>query len=96
MSVKSSEVNYKGYIGSVHFSEDDDTFYGKLEAINDLIMFEGESVRELRKAFHEAVDDYIQACKETRDCQPGASLIIGARDGELVCCLRQFFQIACS
>ena len=58
-------MTYKGYIGSVHFSEDDATFYGKLEAINDLIMFEGESVRELRKAFHGAVDDYIQACKET-------------------------------
>jgi predicted HicB family RNase H-like nuclease len=58
-------MTYKGYIGSVHFSEDDETFYGKLEAINDLIMFEGESVRELKKAFREAVDDYIQACKET-------------------------------
>jgi predicted HicB family RNase H-like nuclease len=57
-------MTYKGYIGSVHFSEDDETFYGKLEAIDDLIMFEGESVRELKKAFHDAVDDYIQACKE--------------------------------
>ena len=58
-------MTYKGYIGSAHFSEDDETFCGKLEAINDLIMFEGESVRDLKKAFHEAVDDYIQACKET-------------------------------
>ena len=35
-----------------------------LEAINDLIMFEGTSVKELKKAFHEAVDDYLETCKE--------------------------------
>jgi predicted HicB family RNase H-like nuclease len=50
----------------VHYNEADETFYGKLEAINDLIMFEGKSVQELKKAFHEAVDDYIQTCKEMR------------------------------
>jgi predicted HicB family RNase H-like nuclease len=27
-------------------------------------MFEGSSVKELKKAFHEAVDDYLETCKE--------------------------------
>lgn len=60
----SDVMTYKGYIGSVHYSEEDEVFHGKLEAINDLIMFEGTSVRELKKAFHEAVDDYLETCKE--------------------------------
>ena len=57
-------MTYKGYIGTVHYSEEDEIFHGKIEAINDLIMFEGASVKELKKAFHEAVDDYLETCKE--------------------------------
>jgi len=60
----SDTMTYKGYIGTVRFSEEDEVFYGKIEAINDLIMFEGQSVKELKKAFHEAVDDYLETCKE--------------------------------
>lgn len=60
----SDTMTYKGYIGSVSFSAEDEIFYGKIEAINDLIMFEGESVKELKRAFHEAVDDYIETCKQ--------------------------------
>ena len=57
-------MTYKGYIGTVRYSEEDEVFHGKIEAINDLIMFEGASVKELKKAFHEAVDDYLETCKE--------------------------------
>ena len=60
----SDTMTYKGYIGTVRFSEEDEVFHGKIEAINDLIMFEGTSVKELKKAFHEAVDDYLETCKE--------------------------------
>ena len=49
----------KGYIGSVSFSEKDNVFFGKIEGINGLVNFEGESVKELTEAFHEAVDDYL-------------------------------------
>jgi predicted HicB family RNase H-like nuclease len=57
-------IIYKGFVGSVHFNADDNVFHGKIEGINDLVAFEGESVAELRKAFHDAVDDYIELCKE--------------------------------
>jgi predicted HicB family RNase H-like nuclease len=60
----SDSMTYKGYIGTVRYSEEDEVFHGKIEAINDLIMFEGTSVKELKKAFHEAVDDYVETCKE--------------------------------
>ena len=55
---------YKGFIGSVHFSAEDAVFHGKIEGITDLVTFEGQSVKKLVKAFHDAVDDYLTLCKE--------------------------------
>ncbi|RJQ51508.1 MAG: type II toxin-antitoxin system HicB family antitoxin [Nitrospiraceae bacterium] len=60
----SDTMTYKGYMGTVHYSEEDEVFHGKIEAVNDLIMFEGRSVKELKKAFYEAVDDYLETCKK--------------------------------
>ena len=57
-------MTYKGYIGSVAYSEKDQVFFGKIEGINGLVNFEGESVRELTEAFHEAVDDYLAYCAD--------------------------------
>ncbi len=57
-------LNYKGFIGSVHFRAEDEVFHGKIEGIEDLVTFEGESVRDLIKAFHEEVDDYITLCRK--------------------------------
>jgi predicted HicB family RNase H-like nuclease len=56
-------LTYKGFIGSVHFSAEDEVFHGKLEGIDDMVTFEGGSVRELVKAFHAEVDDYLALCK---------------------------------
>ena len=55
-------MSYKGYLGTVSFSEKDACFYGKIEGIDGLVNFEGESVQELTNAFHEAVDDYVAYC----------------------------------
>ena len=57
-------IIYKGHIGSVSFSEKDNVFFGKIEGINGLVNFEGESVKELTEAFHEAVDDYLAYCED--------------------------------
>jgi len=57
-------MTYKGYLGSVAFSEKDNVFFGKIEGINGLVNFEGESVQELTAAFHEAVDDYLAYCED--------------------------------
>ena len=57
-------LTYKNFVGSVHFSAEDKVFHGKIEGISDLIMFEGQSVNELIKAFHEAVNDYLELCRE--------------------------------
>ncbi len=57
-------LTYKDFIGSVNFSEEDGVFFGKIEGIDGLVNFEGESVNELTSAFHDAVDDYIAYCTE--------------------------------
>lgn len=62
-------ILYKNFIGSVHYSTDDEIFYGKLEGIDDSIGFEGSSADELKLAFHEAVEDYLELCK-LNDKQP--------------------------
>lgn len=61
--MKKDILNYKGFIGSVHFSADDNVFFGKLEGINDLVTFEGETVKELTDAFHYVVDEHIKDCE---------------------------------
>jgi len=57
-------MEYKGYYGSVHYSDEDRIFYGKIEFVRALVSYEGTDVKSLRKAFEEAVDDYILTCKQ--------------------------------
>ena len=45
-------MTYKGYLGSVAYSEKDNVFFGKIEGIDGMVNFEGESVAELTQAFH--------------------------------------------
>ena len=57
-------MEYKGYLGSVEFSEEDALFYGKVLGVRALISYEGQTARELLEDFHGAVDDYLTACEE--------------------------------
>ncbi|NND32166.1 MAG: type II toxin-antitoxin system HicB family antitoxin [Saprospiraceae bacterium] len=59
------KLRFKEFIGSVHFSAEDEVFYGRIEGINDLVTFEGSTVNTLKRAFKEAVEDYLNLCKET-------------------------------
>jgi predicted HicB family RNase H-like nuclease len=58
-------LKYRNFIGSAHFSMEDEVFYGKILGINDLISFEGSSVKELKISFEEAVEDYVYLCEKT-------------------------------
>lgn len=57
-------LTYKGYFGSARYSAADEVFYGKLEGIDDLVNYEGASVKELIKVFREAVEDYLETCQQ--------------------------------
>jgi predicted HicB family RNase H-like nuclease len=56
-------LKYQDYTATIHYSADDEVFFGKVIGINDLITFEGISVAELKHAFKEAMEDYIETCK---------------------------------
>ncbi len=57
-------MEYKGYIGSIEFSEEDELFFGKVLGIRSLISYEGTNAKELISDFHQAVDDYLVLCFE--------------------------------
>jgi predicted HicB family RNase H-like nuclease len=56
-------IKYKEYIASINFSAEDEVFHGKILGIKDLVLFEGKSVNELKKAFKESIEDYLETCK---------------------------------
>ena len=58
-------LHYKGYVGSVEFSEADGVFHGKALGIKSLISFEGDSVSVIIEDFHNAIDEYLEFCTET-------------------------------
>lgn len=57
-----SMMSYKGFHARVEFDNEDEIFSGRIAGIQDIIGFHGDSVAALKTAFHEAVDDYIDAC----------------------------------
>jgi len=59
-----SGMEYKGFIGSIYYSDEDEVFHGKLEGIRDLVAYEGTDVASLKRGFREVVDDYLATCKK--------------------------------
>jgi predicted HicB family RNase H-like nuclease len=55
---------YKGYATKVEYSEPDGCLIGRIIGIKDIVTFHGESVPEFRRAFEEAVDDYLDFCAQ--------------------------------
>jgi predicted HicB family RNase H-like nuclease len=57
-------MTHRGYAARIDYSDEDDCFIGHIAGINDVVGFHGESVAELRAAFVEAVDDYLETCEK--------------------------------
>lgn len=55
-------MEYKGYVGSVEFSEEDGLFFGKVLGIRSLLSYEGTNASELVTDFHGVVDEYLELC----------------------------------
>jgi predicted HicB family RNase H-like nuclease len=55
-------MEYKGYTGSVEYSDEDSVLFGKVQFIRALISYEGKDVESLRQDFHAAVEDYLLMC----------------------------------
>lgn len=57
-----SMMNYKGFSARIEYSDEDRCFIGRIAGIQDVIGFHGQSVTQLRAAFKEAVEDYLETC----------------------------------
>ena len=60
-------MEYKNYVGKIEFDDVADLFHGEVIGIRDVITFQGKSVHELKKAFRESIDDYLEFCKKRRE-----------------------------
>ena len=60
-------MTYKGYVGVVRLDEDAELFSGEVVNTRDVITFQGKSVDELKKAFRDSVDDYLDFCKSRNE-----------------------------
>jgi predicted HicB family RNase H-like nuclease len=59
-----SAMHYKGYYARIEFDAHDAIFVGHIAGINDVIGFHADNVADLKAAFHEAVDDYVETCEK--------------------------------
>lgn len=57
-------MKYKEYVAKVEFDDEAEIFHGEAVNLKDVITFQGTSVKELKKAFKDSIDDYLVFCKE--------------------------------
>ena len=56
-------LEYKGYKGTVEYSKEDNCLFGKVIGMSqDVILYEGQTLDELRSDFEAGIDDYIAGC----------------------------------
>jgi predicted HicB family RNase H-like nuclease len=57
-------MEYKGYVGQVTYDDEAGVFLGEVINTRDAITFQGTSVKELRKAFHDSIEEYLAFCQQ--------------------------------
>ncbi|MXY56315.1 MAG: type II toxin-antitoxin system HicB family antitoxin [Gammaproteobacteria bacterium] len=57
-----NSMTFKGYSARIEYDDDDGIFIGRIAGIRDGVGFHADTVANLREAFHEAVEDYIETC----------------------------------
>jgi predicted HicB family RNase H-like nuclease len=62
-------MTYKGYSGFVRFDDEAELFHGEVIGLRDVVTFQGRTVDELKQAFHDSIDDYLEFC-ESRSEDP--------------------------
>mgnify|MGYP000853265978 CR=1 FL=1 len=60
-------MTYKGYTAKIEYSEKDECLIGCVSNIRHTITFHGDSVKEIKQAFEEAVDHYLDGCAEKNE-----------------------------
>jgi predicted HicB family RNase H-like nuclease len=57
-------MKHKGYTARIDFDERDNIFVGRVLGLRTMISFHGETVKDLRRQFAVAIDEFLRDCKE--------------------------------
>lgn len=57
-------IEHRGYIGTIEVDADDNRLFGKIVNIDGGLMYEGDTVDELKANMAAVVDSYLELCKE--------------------------------
>lgn len=60
-------LNYKNYFGHVEYDDEAEIFHGEVINTRDVITFQGTTVAELKQAFADSIDDYLEFCRENNE-----------------------------
>ena len=60
----SDVMSYKGYTASMIFDAEDKIIVGRVQGVEDIVVFHGKSVSEFESNFHTAIEDYLAASRE--------------------------------
>lgn len=55
-------LHYKGYIGSINIDTEGNVLYGEVINTRDVITYQGTCLPDLRQAFIDSIDDYLEFC----------------------------------
>lgn len=57
-------LSYKGFTARIEFDPDDKIFFGRVLGVREIIGFHGETVKELVTDFHNAINHYLELCRQ--------------------------------
>jgi len=57
-------LEYKEYKGSIEFDLEDNCLFGKALFLDDAVIYQGETIAELKRCFEESIDEYLLTCEE--------------------------------
>lgn len=60
----SNYLEYKGYLGTVEYSSEDQLLFGKVQFVDSLLAYDGNSTADIKESFENAIDSYLEFCKE--------------------------------
>ncbi|TCV88050.1 type II toxin-antitoxin system HicB family antitoxin [Sulfurirhabdus autotrophica] len=58
-------MEYKGYYGVVKYDDEAEIFHGDVLLAKGAVTFQGRSVKEIKQAFQDSVDEYLKFCEES-------------------------------
>lgn len=57
-------LEYRGYTGRVEFDDEAEILHGEVCGLRDVVTFQGRTAGELKMAFRDSIDDYLEFCQE--------------------------------